>query len=86
MLLVLCGCAGPQPEPADLWQLYDSGLAGARYVDLTHTLTPSIPVWKGFGPSRFGPAVNPETGVSYEYGRDGFEATQYSLATDQFGT
>jgi kynurenine formamidase len=43
-------------------------------------------VWKGFGPSRFGPTVNPETGKCYTYATDGFEATQYNSTTDQYGT
>ncbi len=70
----------------DLWRLYDGGLEPAKYIDLTHTLTPSIPVWKGFGPSFFSPSVNPETGKPYTYATDGFEATSYRLSTDQFGT
>jgi kynurenine formamidase len=69
-----------------LWSIYDQSLKNAKYIDLTHTLTPSIPVWKGFGPSTFGPALNPQTGKPYEYERDGFEATRYNLSTDQFGT
>jgi len=69
-----------------LWQVYDQSLKNAKYIDLTHTLTPSIPVWKGFGPSRFGPTINPETRKPYTYATDGFEATQYNLTTDQYGT
>jgi kynurenine formamidase len=69
-----------------LWQVYDQSLKNAKYIDLTHTLTPSIPVWKGFGPSRFAPAINPETRKRYTYATDGFEATQYNLTTDQYGT
>lgn len=72
--------------PPGLWQVYDQSLKNAKYIDLTHTLTPSIPIWKGFAPARFGRTINPETGKPYEYGRDGFEATQYTLTTDQFGT
>jgi hypothetical protein len=30
---------------SDLWQVYDRSLKGAKYIDLTHTITPSIPVW-----------------------------------------
>jgi kynurenine formamidase len=45
-----------------------------------------MPVWKGFGPSRFLPAANPETGQPYRYAADGFEATRYELSTDQLGT
>jgi hypothetical protein len=59
-----------------LWSIYDQSLKNAKYIDLTHTLTPSIPVWKGFGPSTFGPALNPENGKPYLYAKDGFEATR----------
>jgi kynurenine formamidase len=45
-----------------------------------------MPVWHGFGGSSFGPARNPATGKPYTYKADGFEATQYNLATDQLGT
>ena len=69
-----------------LWLIYEQTLKNAKYIDLTHTLTPSIPVWKGFGPSAFGPALNPENGKPYRYARDGFEATRYNLSTDQLGT
>jgi len=55
-------------------------------VDLTHTITPAIPVWAGFGRSTFAPALNPESGKPYTYAHDGFEATAYALATDQLGT
>jgi len=99
VLLLAAGCtpAAQAPAPADhtdateaaapgLWSVYDRSLAGARYIDLTHTVSPAIPVWKGFGPSTFGPALNPETGAPYRYDKDGFEATHYDLATDQLGT
>ena len=69
-----------------LWQIYNQSLKSAKYIDLTHTVTPSIPVWKGFGPAKFAPTVNPETGKPYQYVNDGFEATQYNLSTDQYGT
>jgi kynurenine formamidase len=80
--------AAPTMSAADsgLWRVYDQSLKGAKYIDLTHTVTPSIPVWKGFAPSKFAPTLNPETGKPYEYAKDGFEATHYDLATDQLGT
>ena len=78
--------AASAPAAPGLWGLYDQSLRSAKYVDLTHTITPSIPVWKGFGPSKFGQSVDPKTRRPYTYGKDGFEATQYSLATDQLGT
>jgi kynurenine formamidase len=69
-----------------LWRLYDHTLRTAKYIDLTHTITPSIPVWAGFGPSTFSPAKDPATGEPYTYADDGFEATAYMLQTDQLGT
>src|SRR5579872_631890 len=74
------------PVPTDLWRIYDEVLVHAKYVDLTHTITPAIPVWRGFGRSRFAPAINPQTGKPYTYRDDGFEATHYDLETDQLGT
>ena len=71
---------------SDLWKAYDRTLSKARYIDLTHTLTPDQPVWSGFGPATFRPAVDPATGMPYTYAESGFEATAYTIATDQFGT
>src|SRR5215510_4545013 len=72
--------------PTDLWQVYEQSLKTAKYIDLTHTITPAIPVWKGFGPSRFSASVDPQTRKAYTYAKDGFEATAYQLSTDQLGT
>ena len=71
---------------SDLWKVYDQTLSKARYIDLTHTITPDQPVWKGFGPATFEPTVDPTTGEPYTYAEHGFEATAYTIATDQFGT
>ncbi len=68
------------------WAAYKDHFSQAKYVDLTHTIAPDIPVWSGFRQSTFAPAQNPATNQSYTYERDGFEATQYNLATDQLGT
>ncbi|MGD8277790.1 MAG: cyclase family protein [Gemmatimonadota bacterium] len=98
--LLLAACdreAGSAPEPrastespapaADgLWSVWEQSLRTATYIDLTHTLTPSIPVWAGFGYADFGPTLNPGTGEPYTYAQDGFEATRYTLRTDQYGT
>jgi kynurenine formamidase len=78
--------ATPAAANSDLWKAYNQTLSKARYIDLTHTITPDQPVWKGFGPATFMPAVDPTTGVPYTYAKEGFEATAYTLATDQFGT
>jgi hypothetical protein len=44
--------AGSSVEPTGgLWPVYDQTLKNAKYIDLTQTITPSIPVWRGFAPS-----------------------------------
>lgn len=86
---VVPGCASQSSPAGDLpalWAVYQQSLRNARYVDLTHTITPSIPVWAGFGPATFGPTVDPKSGRAYSFEKDGFEATRYLLATDQLGT
>jgi kynurenine formamidase len=77
--------AQPQP-PQPLWKVYEQFFRTAKYVDLTHTITPSIPVWAGFGSAKFSATINPKTGKTYTYAQDGFEATHYDLPTDQLGT
>ncbi len=84
-IFVSTGTTQPRPEPP-LWQVYQQSLKKAKYVDLTHTIAPSIPVWAGFGPSTFKATINPKTGKPYTYKEDGFEATHYDLSTDQLGT
>ena len=80
------GAADARAGGKGLWKVYDQTLSKARYIDLTLAITPGIPVWKGFGPATFSPAVDPATGQPYTYAENGFEATAYLLATDQFGT
>jgi len=84
--LIAMAASPSKPAPVSLWQVYDQSLKGARYVDLTHTINPAIPVWAGFGHSTFGPAIDPKTGKPFTYAKDGFEATHYDFATDQLGT
>jgi kynurenine formamidase len=86
VLLCGLGCSRQAAAPPSLWDVYEASLRRAKYVDLTHAITPAIPVWAGFGPAHFGPTLNPATGKAYTYAADGFEATHYDLATDQLGT
>ena len=80
--------ADPTPDAAEpgLWGVYAKALKPAKYVVLSHVIAPGIPVWYGFGPSGFAPAVDPKSGQAYTYKKDGFEATRYLLSTDQLGT
>jgi kynurenine formamidase len=86
LAMVLASASAASAAKPPLWRVYDNSLKGAKYVDLTHTITPSIPVWSGFGPSTFAATLNPATGQPYTYAHDGFEATRYELQTDQLGT
>ena len=76
----------PDTAPHSLWDVYARYFKGAKYVDLTHTITPQIPVWAGFAPSKFSRTLNPKTGQPYTYKSDNFEASAYDLKTDQLGT
>ncbi|WP_231599568.1 cyclase family protein, partial [Crocosphaera watsonii] len=62
-----------------MWTTYEQSLKSAKYVDLTHTITPSIPIWHGFAQPRFSATVDPQTQKAYSYELDGFEATHYDL-------
>lgn len=84
--------SGASREPG-LWSAYNETFSSAKYVDLTHTITPGIPVWAGFGPPSFDPAVAGrdiegfvKKGERFTYEKHGFEATRYALSTDQLGT
>lgn len=94
LAIALCsgGAASAQAEKG-LWAVYDQALKGAKYIDLTHTIAPNVPVWFGFGPSAFsrtkagGDIENfAKKGDEFSYEKHGFEATHYDLATDQLGT
>jgi kynurenine formamidase len=84
--LAVCLAGPARAQDQSLWGIYDQVFKRAKYVDLTHTIDPNIPVWAGFGPSKFMPAIDPKTGNAYTYKDDGFEATHYDLSTDQLGT
>ena len=62
-LAVLIGgvAAGPASahQRGGLWGVYDENLRSAKYIDLTHTITPNIPVWTGSARRRSRPAVDP---------------------------
>lgn len=80
-------------EGDGFWWVYEQALKGAKYVDLTHTITPHIPVWAGFANSTFAPAKAgadiegfAEKGDVYSYAKHGFEATEYTFSTDQLCT
>ncbi|MDJ0591750.1 MAG: cyclase family protein [Pleurocapsa sp. MO_226.B13] len=92
--LVILTMAHPvKPQTRDLWQIYDTTLKSAKYVDLTHAFSPTIPVWQGFARANFDSTLAGadltnyiNTGEEYTYAEHGFIATAYQLPTDQYGT
>ncbi|HVJ55637.1 MAG TPA: cyclase family protein [Aliidongia sp.] len=93
LILATIPSLGFADDNKSLWTVYDSALKGAKYVDLTHTITPAIPVWAGFAGSTSAPAKAGtdiegliRKGEAFTYAQHGFEATEYDLKTDQLGT
>lgn len=86
--------AGPATAAdSGLWKVYENSFKNAKYIDLTHAFSPTIPVWPGFGHAKFsgtkaGQAMEGyvEKGQEFTYKDHGFIATSYNLPTDQYGT
>ena len=88
----------PAPPPLSYHLLYATALADAKYIDLTHTISPDMPVWAAFDVSqlRFSTALAGsdggmgadfiQKGDPFSYAKQGFTATQVTLPTDQLGT
>jgi kynurenine formamidase len=88
LVTLLTGCGSTTPGKVnqrdslgEAWRI----LSHKQFVDLTHTFSPTTPVWSGFGPATFAPAADPATGRPYTLERDGYRALQYSLV-GQYGT
>lgn len=60
-------------------------LQSKQYVDLTHSFSPTSPVWSGFGQATMSAAADPKTHRPYTIEQDGFRSTLYSLV-GQYGT
>jgi kynurenine formamidase len=60
-------------------------LKGKQLVDLTHSFSPTTPVWSGFGQATMSAACDPKTHRPFAIEQDGFRTTFYSLV-GQYGT
>ena len=49
-LPAIAGAQANRGSPG-LWGVWDSAFARARFVSLSHVLTPDTPVWSGFPPT-----------------------------------
>jgi kynurenine formamidase len=69
---------------SDLDRAYRT-IASKSFVDLTHSFSPTSPVWSGFGQAKFSPAADPQTKKPYTIKDDGFRTTYYEMV-GQYGT
>jgi kynurenine formamidase len=81
----------PAAPSSGLWDVWDRMFAKARFVSLSHVLTPAGPLWKGFpSGTRFERGIAKLDDKSpygpLDYATTGFETTGYTLVTDQMGT
>lgn len=94
LIILFSGYSHSQKKStSDLWNIYSTYLKEAKYVDLTHSFSPNIPVWPGFGSTKFKATVAGadipnyiQKGQEFAYETHGFIATAYEFQTDQYGT
>ena len=84
-------CTSEQSSAPGLWSTWDSAFAQARFVSLSHVLTPNSPLWKGFpATTKFQQGIaRLEEKAPYDtltYEKTGLETTSYAFIADQFGT
>jgi len=60
-------------------------IASKKLVDLTHSFSPTSPVWSGFGQATMTAASDPKTHDPYTIEKSGFRTTFYSMV-GQYGT
>jgi len=70
-----------EPTLADALRVIQS----KQLVDLTHSFSPTTPVWGGFGQATMSAACDPKTHRPFTIAEDGFRTTFYSLV-GQYGT
>jgi len=78
LLALVCGltsattsAAGKQGSLADALQI----IQGKEFVDLTHSFSPTSPVWGGFGQATMAAVADPKTHRPYTIKKDGFRTT-----------
>lgn len=78
---------------ANFYSVYQRAFAKAKYIDLTHAISSSTPLWSGFSSmetraGRAGKAMEgfASVGEEWTYEKHGFQTTGYNLPTDQIGT
>jgi kynurenine formamidase len=84
---------GQSSHGLPLWDFYNSALARAKYIDLTHAIAPGGPIGEGFTDFKVGPALAGisiagviEKGEPFTYEKLGVAITAYDLPMDHIGT
>lgn len=87
-LLMLCLVAAPiaraQEKSVSLAEALKV-IQSKELVDLTHSFSPTTPVWGGFGQATMSAACDPKTHRPYTIEQDGFRTIFYSMV-GQYGT
>lgn len=90
--LILAGAAAALIFPLGATAQDDASLetaykiiASKDFVDLTHSFSPTTPVWSGFGQATFSAAADPKTYEPYTIDDNGFHSTVYTMV-GQYGT
>lgn len=83
LLLAGLGAADARAE-GSLAEAYQT-IAGKQMVDLTHSFSPTTPVWGGFGQATMSAASDPKSHEPYTIEKSGFRTTFYSMV-GQYGT
>ena len=85
LLIAFCLAAttasAAEPTLADALKV----IQGKQFVDLTHSFSPTTPVWSGFGQATMSAACDPKTHRPFTIEQDGFRTIVYSLV-GQYGT
>jgi kynurenine formamidase len=89
--LPAAGCSQSREPAVGLWDIWDRAFAQARFVSLSHVLTPDAPLWKGFPPgTKFergsGRLDDKAPYAPFTYETTGLETTAYVFSADQLGT
>ena len=101
LLIVAFGTLLIRPQQSNLSSLhavFETHLASAKFIDLTHPIAPGMPLWAAFDKEAltFGPAIASgdggmgdsfvSKGDPFTYGLQGFISSSYTIPTDQIGT
>ena len=83
----LIAVAAAQPASAQSASLADAYkvIVGKEFVELTHSFSPTTPVWSGFGQATMTAAADPKSHEPYTIEKSGFRTTYYSMV-GQYGT